>query len=78
MSWVVLALVQSRPEDLGGSATTINVVGASLRPLVRMAYDAFGSYAGALLVLAVLPLICAVAVLFIRAPDLGTRNQAAG
>ena len=61
--------------SIQGSATTINVVGASLGPLpLGMAYDSFGSYGGALLALAIIPIGCAIAVLFIRAPDLGART----
>ena len=36
-----------------------------------IAYDLNGSYTGALLMLTAVPIACAVAVLFIREPDLG-------
>jgi len=61
--------------SIQGAGTTIGVVGASIGPLpLGMAYDAYGSYSGALLILTIIPVCCAVAVLFIRAPDLGTGN----
>jgi MFS family permease len=57
--------------SIQGAGTTINVVGASLGPLpLGIAYDLQGSYTTALLLLAILPLGCAVAVLFIREPAL--------
>ena len=60
--------------SIQGAGTTINVVGASLGPLpLGIAYDLQGSYATALLLLAILPLGCAVAVLFIREPALTGR-----
>ena len=59
--------------SIQGCATTINVVGASIGPLpLGMAYDSVGSYSAALLALAIIPVGCAIAVLFIRAPDLST------
>jgi MFS family permease len=55
--------------SIQGAGTTVNVVGASLGPLpLGFAFDRTGSYAGVLLALAVLPLLLAVAVQFIRAP----------
>lgn len=57
--------------SIQGAGTTINVVGASLGPLpLGIAFDLTGSYTAALLALPALPLACAVAVLFIREPDL--------
>lgn len=57
--------------SIQGTAATFMVVGASIGPLpFGAAYDATGSYQTALLTLAVLPVICAIAVLFMRPPDL--------
>lgn len=58
--------------SIQGTATTIMVVGASIGPLpFGAAYDITGSYRIALLTLALLPVLCATAVLFMRPPDLG-------
>jgi MFS family permease len=57
--------------SIQGSAQTIAVVGASLGPIpLGAAYDLFGSYQGALLLLSLLPVLCAVAVLFMQPPRL--------
>ncbi len=57
--------------SIQGTAATIMVVGASIGPLPFGAtYDATGSYQLALLTLAILPIICAIAVLLMRPPDL--------
>jgi MFS family permease len=57
--------------SIQGSAQTIAVVGASIGPIpLGAAYDLFGSYQGALLLLSILPVLCAVAVLFMRPPQL--------
>ena len=57
--------------SIQGTAATIMVVGASIGPLpFGAAYDATGSYQIALLSLALLPALCAVAVLLMRPPDL--------
>jgi len=57
--------------SIQGTAATIMVVGASIGPLPFGAtFDATGSYQPALLTLAVLPIICAIAVLLMRPPDL--------
>jgi nitrate/nitrite transporter NarK len=57
--------------SIQGTATTIMVVGASIGPLpFGAAYDLTGSYQTALLTLSLLPALCAVAVLFMRPPDL--------
>ncbi len=57
--------------SIQGTAATIMVVGASIGPLpFGAAYDATGSYQTALLALAVLPVLCAIAVLFMHPPDL--------
>jgi nitrate/nitrite transporter NarK len=57
--------------SIQGSAQTIAVVGASIGPIpLGAAYDLFGSYQGALLLLSFLPVLCAVAVWFMRPPRL--------
>ncbi|MEM9441424.1 MAG: MFS transporter [Pseudomonadota bacterium] len=57
--------------SIQGTATTIMVVGASIGPLpFGAAYDMTGSYRIVLLTLALLPVLCAIAVLFMRPPDL--------
>jgi MFS family permease len=57
--------------SIQGTAQTIAVVGASIGPLpLGFAFDRFGSYRGALLLLALLPVLCAVAILFMRTPRL--------
>jgi cyanate permease len=60
--------------SIQGTATTIVVVGASVGPLpFGAAYDATGSYQIALLSLAALPVLCAIAILLMRPPDLSSR-----
>ncbi len=57
--------------SIQGTAQTIAVVGASIGPLpLGFAFDQFGSYRGALMLLALLPVLCAGAVLFMREPRL--------
>jgi len=57
--------------SIQGTAATIAVVGASLGPIpLGAAYDLFGSYQGALLLLSLLPVLCAIAVLFMQPPRL--------
>lgn len=57
--------------SIQGTATTIGVIGASIGPLpLGIAFDMFGSYTGALIVLAILPMLCATAVLFMEPPRL--------
>ncbi len=57
--------------SIQGTAATIMVVGASIGPLPFGAtYDATGSYQTALLTMAVLPVLCAIAVLLMRPPEL--------
>jgi cyanate permease len=47
------------------------VVGASLGPLpLGAAFDLYGDYTGALITLAVLPVICSIAILLMRPPQL--------
>ena len=60
--------------SIQGTAATIMVVGASIGPLpFGAAYDATGSYQTALLTLSMIPVICAIAVLFMHPPDLRKR-----
>ncbi|MEM9628523.1 MAG: MFS transporter [Pseudomonadota bacterium] len=62
--------------SIQGTAATIMVVGASIGPLpFGIAYDATGSYQATLLALALLPVLCAIAVLFMRPPDLQKAAQ---
>jgi MFS family permease len=57
--------------SIQGTAQTIGVVGASVGPIpLGAAYDLFGSYTGALLLLSVLPVLCAIAILLMRPPRL--------
>jgi MFS family permease len=57
--------------SIQGTAQTIAVVGASIGPLpLGFAFDQFGSYRGALILLALLPVLCAGAALLIREPRL--------
>ena len=57
--------------SIQGTAQTIRVVGASLGPMpLGAAFDLYGGYTGALLLLAVLPVICALAILLMRPPRL--------
>jgi cyanate permease len=57
--------------SIQGTAQTIGVLGASLGPLpLGAAFDLYGDYATALLVLAVLPVLCSIAILLMRPPRL--------
>jgi MFS family permease len=57
--------------SIQGTAQTIGVVGASVGPLpFGAAFDLFGSYAGAVLAAAVLPVLCAGAILLMKLPRL--------
>jgi MFS family permease len=57
--------------SIQGTAQTIMVVGASLGPLpLGAAFDLYGDYTGALITLAVLPVICSIAILLMRPPQL--------
>ena len=57
--------------SIQGTAQTIAVVGASLGPLpLGAAFDLYGAYTGALLALAVLPVLCSIAILLMRPPRL--------
>jgi MFS family permease len=65
--------------SIQGTAQTIGVVGASIGPLpFGAAFDLFGDYVGVLLVAAVLPVLCAGAILLMRLPRLeasGPRDE---
>jgi MFS family permease len=62
--------------SIQGAGQTIGVVGASVGPLpLGIAFDQFGSYDGALRLLALLPLACAVLALFLKAPDLSAARD---
>jgi MFS family permease len=57
--------------SIQGTAQTIGVVGASIGPLpFGAAFDLFGDYVGVLLAAAVLPVLCAGAILLMRLPSL--------
>jgi MFS family permease len=57
--------------SIQGTAQTIGVLGASVGPLpLGAAYDLYGDYTMALLVLAVLPVLCSAAILLMRPPRL--------
>jgi MFS family permease len=57
--------------SIQGGGQALGVVGASLGPLpLGIAFDKFGSYDGALRILAILPLFCAVLALFLKTPEL--------
>jgi nitrate/nitrite transporter NarK len=57
--------------SIQGTAQTIGIVGASVGPLpFGAAFDLFGNYVGALLVFAVLPVLCAGAILLMKLPRL--------
>mgnify|MGYP002036310949 CR=1 FL=1 len=58
-----------------GVAQMITVVGASIGPLpFGIAFDLFGDYTGALYGTAALPVVCAIAVLFLRPPKIPGRD----
>jgi MFS family permease len=62
--------------SIQGAGQTIGVVGASIGPLpLGIAFDQFGSYDGALRLLALLPLACAALALFLKAPDLSAARD---
>jgi cyanate permease len=57
--------------SIQGAGQTVGIIGASLGPVpFGLAYDTFGSYDGALLTLALLPVLCALAILLMRPPAL--------
>ncbi len=56
--------------SIQGASQMVSVLGASVGPIpFGLAWDLYGSYTGALFAFALLPLLCAVAVWFIREPD---------
>ena len=56
--------------SIQGASQMISVLGASVGPIpFGLAWDLYGSYTGALFAFALLPLLCAAAVWFIREPD---------
>ena len=58
--------------SIQGTAQTIGIIGASVGPLpFGAAFDLFGSYTGALLVFALQPVLCAIAILLMPLPRLG-------
>lgn len=58
--------------SIQGAGQTIGVIGASIGPLpLAISFDYFGAYDGALHVLALIPLACAVLALFLPAPNPG-------
>ena len=57
--------------SIQGTSQTIAVVGASVGPLpLGVAFDLYGAYTGALLMLAGLPVLCSIAILLMRPPQL--------
>ncbi len=61
--------------SIQGVGQTIGVIGASIGPLpLGIAFDYFGTYDGALRLLAFLPLACAVLALFLVPPKLSTSD----
>lgn len=62
--------------SIQGLGQTIGVVGASLGPLpLGIAYDQFADYDGALRLLALIPLSCAVVALFLVAPEIPAAKE---
>ena len=58
--------------SIQGAASTIGVVGASIGPVpLGVAFDLYASYTGMLYLLAVLPVLCALTLAFLRPPKLG-------
>jgi MFS family permease len=57
--------------SIQGLAQTIAVIGASIGPIpLAFAFDQFGDYQGALITLSLLPVLCAIAILFMQPPRL--------
>jgi MFS family permease len=57
--------------SIQGAAQTIGIIGASIGPLpMGIAFDLYGSYTGVLYLLAVLPIVCALMLAFVRPPNL--------
>jgi MFS family permease len=65
--------------SIQGTAQTIGIIGASVGPLpFGAAFDLFGNYVGALLAFAVLPVLCAGAILLMKLPRLEAPGQSEG
>ena len=63
--------------SIQGIGQASGVIGASLGPLpLGIAFDMYGSYTGALHLLAILPVACAILALFLVRPDHGTGENA--
>jgi MFS family permease len=63
--------------SIQGTAQTIGVVGASIGPLpLGAAFDLYGTYTGALLALAGLPVLCSIAILLMQPPHLESHPTA--
>ena len=57
--------------SIQGAAQMIGIVGASIGPLpMGIAFDLYGSYTGVLYLLAVLPVVIAIMLAFLRPPSL--------
>ena len=63
--------------SIQGIGQASGVIGASLGPLpLGIAFDMYGSYTGALHLLAILPVACAILALFLVRPDHGMEKNA--
>ena len=63
--------------SIQGIGQASGVIGASLGPLpLGIAFDMYGSYTGALHLIAILPVACAILALFLVRPDHGTEKNA--
>lgn len=61
--------------SIQGASQMVSVLGASVGPIpFGLAWDLYGSYTGALFAFALLPLLCAAAVWFIREPGRTARE----
>ncbi len=62
--------------SIQGAAQTIGVVGAAIGPLpLGLAFDLFANYTGVLYLLAALPAVCALMLLFLRPPNLSIESH---
>lgn len=58
--------------SIQGTAKTMGVIGASIGPLpLGIAFDVYGGYSGMLYALAVIPIVCAGMLVYLRPPNLG-------
>ena len=62
-------------EERASQADAVTRAFAALVRSLDIAYDLNGSYTAALLMLTAVPIVCAVAVLFIREPDLSATAE---